>query len=120
MLGDVDYRELSKNHAGGRNQLFGYIGSVQDVDFYECSTLPSYAAASTVPGDGGGTVPASVTVHEAILLSPGCVGMGSALSPELRWADDTNFGTVGKCIWYALHAFQTVDEGGIQRILFQA
>ena len=116
MLGDVDYRELSKNHAD-RNMLYGYIGSVQDVDFFEVSTSATYAAASTVAGS---TVPSNVTIQEALLIGPGAVGMGSATpGPECRWADDTNYGTVAKVIWYALHAFQTIDERGIQRILFQ-
>jgi len=81
MVGDVEYRELSKVHADGRNQLFGYIGSVQDIDIFECSTLSQYAAASTVAGTGGGTVPTGVTLEEAILCGPGTVGFGTA-APE--------------------------------------
>lgn len=120
MVGDVDYRELSKNHAQGRDLIFGYIGSVQDIDIYECSTLKQYAAGDTVPGDGN-AVPASAAVEEALLFGPGVVGMGSATpGPELRYADDTNYGTVAKMIWYALHAFQVLDTRGCQRILFQS
>lgn len=116
MIGDVDYREMSKVHMEGRNLIYGYIGSVQDVDFFECSTLKTYAAGDTVEGS---TVPASVTVQEALLFGPGVVGMGTALAPECRWLDDTNAGTLAKCIWYALHAFQTLDSRGVQRMLFQ-
>lgn len=119
MIGDVDYRELSKVHRDGRNMLFGYIGSVQDVDLFECSTLKTYVNADgAVPGDGQ-TVPANVTAHEGLLFGPGAVAMGTALAPECRWADDTNYGTVAKTIWYALHAFQTIDKRGVQRVLFQ-
>ncbi len=116
MIGDVDYRELSKVHRDGRNQLFGYIGSVQDVDIFECTTIPTYAAGTTV---AGATVPASVTVQQALLFGPGAIGFGTALPPEARWADDTNYGTVAKLIWYALHAFADLDTRGVQRILFQ-
>lgn len=119
MVGDVDYRELSKSHAAGTNQLFGYIGSIQDLDLFEVSTLKSYAATDTVPGDGN-AVPAGATVQEALILGPGSVGFGTGLAPECRWADDTNYGTVAKVIWYALHAFQTLDSRGVQRVLFQA
>ncbi len=117
MVQDPDYRELSKSHADGRNQLFGYITSVQDIDIFECTTLQSVAAAGTYAGS---TVPTGVTVHESLLLGPGCVGFGTAAAPECRWADDTNYGTVAKCIWYALHAFGTLDTRGVQKIVSQA
>lgn len=119
MVGDSDYRDLSKQHAAGRNLIFGFIGSVQDIDIFECSTLKSYAATDTVPGDGN-AVPAGATVLEALMFGPGAVAMGNAIpGPELRFADDTNYGTVAKMIWYMLHAFQTIDTRGVQRILFQ-
>jgi hypothetical protein len=133
MLGDIEYRELSRQHTDGRNQIFGYIGSLQDIDIFECSTTKQYAAASTVPGTGGGTVPASVTLEEGILLGPDAVGFGTAgaeydpgdpatrmMGPVLRFADDTNYGTLAKCIWYAIHAFQTLDQRGIQRFIAQS
>jgi len=127
MIGDPDYRELSKNHRGDKNMLFGYIGSVQDIDFFEVTTTAVYAPTG---GDfttlNGSTVAANVALAEALLFGPGVVGMGTAVSeqqgsvgPELRWADDTNYGTQAKCIWYALHAFQTLDTRGCQRIVFQ-
>jgi len=127
MVADVDYRELSKVHTDGRNQLFGYIGSVQDIDFFECSTTKRYAAASVVPGDLTGTVASGVTLEEALLIGPGAIGMGTAApdpegvaGPVARFADDTNYGTVAKVIWYALHAFQHLDTRGVQRILAQS
>jgi hypothetical protein len=127
MVGDVEYRELSKVHGDGRNQIFGYIGSVQDIDIFECSTLKQYAAASTVPGTGGGTVPTSVTLEEGLLIGPGAVGFGTAapdpegvMGPVARFADDTNYGTVAKVIWYALHAIQNLDQRGVQRFLAQS
>lgn len=119
MLGDIDYRELSCVHEDGRNLLYGYIASVQDIDIFECTTLKTYAAADgAVPGDTN-TVPANVTVQESIMFGPGAVGFGTALAPECRWADDTNYGTLAKCIWYALHAFELLDARGVQRILSQ-
>ncbi len=118
MIGDVDYRELSKNHAAGRNLIFGYLGSVQDIDYYEVSNLKTFIAAAVVPNSG--TVPTGAQVEESLLIGPGAVGMGTALSPEARYADDTNYGTVAKVIWYALHAFQTLDERGVQRVLTQS
>jgi hypothetical protein len=126
MLSDVEYRQLSAQHAE-KNQLYGYIGSIQDVDLFECSTTKQYAAASVVPGDETGTVATGVTLEEAIMFGPGAIGFGTAISeqqgaigPECRFADDTNYGTLAKCIWYALHAFQTIDARGIQRILAQS
>jgi hypothetical protein len=120
MLGDADYRELSAFHAAERNPIFGYIGSVQDIDIYQCTTAKTYAATDTVPGDGN-AVPAGATVYEALLFGPGAVGWGDALrGPKVRAADDTNYQTVTKLIWYAILAFQTLDNRGVQRILFQA
>jgi len=126
MVADIDYRELSKMHADGRNLIFGYIGSVQDIDFLECTTLQTYAAASTVSGTGGGTVPTSVALAEAILVGPGTCGFGTAapdpenvMGPVARFADDTNYGTVAKVIWYAMHAVQLLDQRGVQRVIAQ-
>jgi hypothetical protein len=124
MLEDVDYREMSKFHADGRNMLYGYIGSVQDIDFFECTTLRSYVNPATI---GGSTVPSNVTVQEAMIVGPGAVGFGTVapepeglLGPVARFADDTNYGTVAKVIWYGLHAFPTLDDRGVQRILAQS
>lgn len=127
MIGDVDYRELSKVHRDGRNQLFGYIGSIQDVDFFEVTTLATYAATgATDTALNGSTVASGVTLNEALLFGPGAVGFGTAVSeqqgaigPEVRFADDTNYGTVAKVIWYALHAFETLDTRAVQRIVWQ-
>lgn len=123
MLEDIDYRESAKAHAD-KNQLYGYIGSVQDVDFFECTTLKQYVASDTVEGQ---TVASSVVLEEAILLGPGAVGFGTAapdpenvMGPVARFADDTNFGTVAKVIWYALHAFACLDDRGVQRVIAQS
>lgn len=123
MLEDIDYQELSSDHPD-KNQLYGYISSVQDIDFFECTTLQSYAPASTLEGQ---TVASGVTLKEALLVGPGAVGFGSAVAsqsgvigPEARFADDTNFGLVAKVIWYALHAFPMLDDRGVQRIVAQS
>jgi hypothetical protein len=116
MVQDADYQELSKSHRD-KDQLFGYIGSVQDIDFFECTTLTSTAAAGTAPD--GATVPAGVTVHSSMLVGPGAVGFGTGLAPEARFHDDTNYGTVAKVIWYALHAIDAIDTRGVQLVLTQ-
>lgn len=118
MIGDPDYRALSAQHQAGRNQLFGHIASIQDIDFFEVTTLKSYAATEAVPNDSN-TVPASVTVHEALMFGPGSVGMGTGMPPTAFWADDTNYGKEAKVIWRVIQAFQTLDSRGVQRILFQ-
>lgn len=118
MLNDVTWQRLSANHQGDKNQLFGYIGSVQDVDFFEVTTLKSYAAAASVPNDAQ-TVPTGATAYEALLFGPGCVGMGTAQMPTAFYADDTNYGKEAKVIWRSVQAFQTLDIRGCQRILFQ-
>lgn len=115
MISDVDYQQLSKFHPD-KNQLFKYISSIQDIDIFECTTLPSTAAAGTL---AGATVPTGVTAVESFLMGPGVVGFGTGLAPECRWADDTNYGTRARCIWYALHAFQTLDTRGVERIVSQ-
>ncbi|MGK3981319.1 hypothetical protein WMF38_57510 [Sorangium sp. So ce118] len=119
MVGDPDYRALSAQHGDGKNQLHGYITSVHDVDLFRVSTLKTYSAGETVPGDGN-AVPSGATVYEALLFGPGAVGWGSAQPPQCFDADDTNFGKESKVIWRSVEAFQTLDNRGIQRILFQA
>lgn len=125
MIADPDYKELSKTHADGRNLIYGYIGSVQDVDFYECTTLATYSDnlgddLGTINVNGSvQTVGAGYTLDEAILFGPGTIGMGTGADPECRWADDTNYGTVAKVIWYGVHAFECLDTRGIERIVYQ-
>ncbi len=121
MVSDSDYKELSKNHEDGRNLLYGYIGSIQDVDFFEVTTLANYSdnGGDDITTLAGSTVGATVVLNEALLFGPGAVGFATGASPECRWSDDTNYGTQAKVIWYALHGFQTVDVRGIQRLPYQ-
>lgn len=126
MLRDPDYREMSVQHPEF-NQLYGYVSSIDNIDFYECDTSKQYAAASTVPGDATGTVPTSVTLEEAIMIGPGAVGFGTcqdplsgAMGPSVRFGDSTNYQTQTMFIWYALHAFEMLDERGVQRLIAQS
>lgn len=126
MWSDPQYQRASANFTNGRNQIVGYIGSLKDCDIFECSTLQSYAAASTVGGTGGGTVPAGVTLNEGIIVGPGAVGFGTTapdpegvLGPVARFGDDTNFGRRAQVIWYALHALDVVDQRGVERFIYQ-
>lgn len=123
MLEDGEYREMSKAHTD-KNMLYGYISSVQDIDFFECTTLKSYVATDSVEGS---VVGSSVVLDEALLIGPGAVGFGTAapdpegaMGPVARFADDTNYGTVAKVIWYALHAFQMLDKRGVERVIAQS
>ncbi len=124
MLQDPVWRELTRNNqnpAAQKNPIFGFIGSYQDVDFYEVSnsSLKTYAPGATVPGTLGGTVAAGVNLVEAILLGPGGVGMVSTGEPKPYFSDSTNFGKRGAVIWRADHGFQTLDDRAIQRITVQ-
>lgn len=118
MLGDPKYAQLSANHREGKNQLYGYITSIHNVDIFEVTTLKTYAAGDTVPGDAN-TVPSGATVYEAIMFGPGTVGFGTPSGFEAFFADDTDFGKYAKVIWRLAAALQTLDDRGIQRLLFQ-
>lgn len=122
MAQDPDYRQLSAFHEN-KNPLYGQLKGVQEVDFFENTTLRIYKGGDVIAGIDGDvasrTVPAGVFLAESLLFGPGAVGFGTALPPECRWADDTNFGTVAKTIWYALHAFGTLDVRAVQRIIVQ-
>lgn len=117
MLNDLSYRQLSKNLGDGRNQIFGAIGSIHNVDIFECTTLKTYAATDSVPNDT--TVPSGATVYECLMFGPGTVGRACPSGTEAFYADDTNYSKVAKVIWRAAEALQTLDKRGIQRILFQ-
>jgi hypothetical protein len=116
MLGDVAYRDLSKAHTDGRNQIFGYITTIEDIDIFECNTLPTYAPAGTY---AGGTVAAGVTINEGILVGPGAVGFGCVLPPEVRFSESTNYQTCAKLIWYAVQAQHVLDDRFIERFCAQ-
>lgn len=121
MVQDPVYRDLSAQHGMGQNPLFGYLASVQDVDIFECTTLKTYAPGDTVPNDGQ-VVPAGAgnNVYEGLIISPESVGFGQADPPMVFEADDTDYQKAVKVIWRSTQAFQTLDDRGIQRFLFQA
>ncbi len=119
MIQDPTYRQLAFPDTA-KNILFRYLTSVQDVDIFEATTLPTYAAGATVPGDTSGTVPTGSTVYEGIVIGPNAVGFGRAEGPTMRTTSDTDYGKNAKVIWRAVEAFQTLDQRGIQRFLFQA
>ena len=116
MIEDSIYRELSREWKE-RNQIFGMIGKLHDIDIIESSTLKTYVAGTSV---GGATVPLGESALEALLIAPGAVGMGIGQNPEVFHADDTNYGKDAKVIWRAIWGFQTLDERFVQRIIFQA
>lgn len=124
MLQDPIWRELTRNSQNAeaqKNPVYGFIGSYQDVDFYEVSntSLKTYGPGAVVPGALGGTVAASVNLVEAVLIGPGGVGMVSTGEPKPYFSDSTNFGKRGAVIWRAEHGFQTLDDRAIQRITVQ-
>jgi hypothetical protein len=119
MVDDTRFVQLSKAHQTPVNPLFGFIGMIEDVMIAECTTLKTYAAGETVPGDGN-AVPSGATVYESLMFGPGVVGYGTGQEAEARFSDDTDYGATAKVIWDSKEAFQTLDERGCQRILFQA
>ena len=119
MLEDVDYREMSKTHTDGRNLLYGYIASIQDVDIFECSTLRTYAAAETPPGDKTGVIGANVAIDTGFICGPNALGFGVAQNPHCRWADDTDYGNVAKVIWQAGYAIDVLDVRNVQNMAVQ-
>jgi hypothetical protein len=116
MLRDVQYRDMSKAHTDGRNQIFGYITSVEDIDIYEVSDLPSYAAAGTY---AGGTVPTGVAIAEGILIGPGAVGFGVGMAPTVRHHEVTNYQEALNVVWVAYQSHGVLDDRGIQRFCAQ-
>jgi hypothetical protein len=119
MLEDVDYREMSKVHQDGRNLLYGYIGSIQNVDLFECSTLRTYAAGTTPPGDKTGLIGANVAIATGFMCGPGAVGFGVAQNPHCRYHDDTDYGNVAKVIWQSAYAIDVLDVRNVQNMAVQ-
>lgn len=117
MSSDPTYVNLAKLNES-KNLLFRYLGSVQDVDIFESTTLKTYAAGETVPNDTN-VVPANSSVYEGLLFGPEAVGFGQAEPPSLYTTADTDYEKNVKVIWRSCEAFQTLDQRGIQRILFQ-
>jgi hypothetical protein len=128
MAHDVEYRQQTATAGDGRNQVYGYIKSIGDIDIVECNTLPTHVNAGgaltgnidTSTGAAAGTPGVGVTLQEALLLGPGSVGFGTALNPEVRFSDDTDYGRKARCIWYTIQTLGKVDTRGIQRIITQS
>ena len=118
MLEDVDFTKMIANHKT-ENPVYGYVGSVQNIDIIECTTLKTWTAAGTPLGDKAGTVAAGVDLEEGVMLAPGSLGFGLAQPPHCRFADDTNFGNVAKVVWQTRHALGMLDERNIQRMVAQ-
>jgi hypothetical protein len=120
MVEDPKYRQLAATPATvEKNILFRYLSTVEDVDIFESTTLKTYAAGDTVPGDGN-AVPTGATVYEGLMFGPEAVGMGQAEPPTMHTTSDTDFNKNVKVIWRSVEAFQTLDNRGVQRVLFQA
>jgi hypothetical protein len=121
MAQDPDWLNLSRNAGpgAGTNLLYGQIASLQDVDFFEVTTLKQYAAGVTVPNDAT-VVGTGVTVEEALMFGPAGVGCATGQAPEVRFSDDTDFGETAKVIWRSVQGFETLDSRFIQRVLAQS
>lgn len=115
---DYEYRTLSANHGAGRNVIFSPVDSVQDIDIFELSTLRNWGAGETIPGVTG-TVQTGVTVHECLMLGPEILGHALGQDPKVEFGTDTDYGKLARVIWRSVEAFQTFDERGIQRGIFQ-
>jgi N4-gp56 family major capsid protein len=115
---DPAYRQLSAYQGNDRNPIFGYVGTVHDVDIFKVKTLKTYAAAEAVPGDAN-VVPAGSSVYEGLVFGPDAVGFGQAQGPTCYDTSDTDYGKNAKVLWRSTEAFQLLDERGVQRMLFQ-
>lgn len=120
MVEDPAYRQLAAGpNSTEKNILFRYLSTVEDVDIFESTTAKTYNAGDTVPNDGN-AVPAGATVYEGLLISPEAVGFGDAEGPTMHTTSDTDYDKNAKVIWRSVEAFQTLDNRGVQRFLFQA
>jgi hypothetical protein len=119
MIADPDWIQYTKAHGGGSgNPIFGKIAQVDDVEIIQVTTLKTYAAGDTVPGDGN-AVPSGATVYEGLMIGPGAVGYAVAQDAESRFSDSTDYGASASIIWDSKESFKTLDVRGIQRVLFQ-
>lgn len=112
---DTRFVAYAKDHES-KNPLFTPIGSIGNIDFYECSTLPSYAPASTYDGQ---TVASGVTLNEGFMFGPGAVGMGVAMDPNVFASDSTNYGKEVKLIWRSIEGFGNLDPRAVRRFVYQ-
>lgn len=124
ILDDPAYRQLSAFKDAGRNHLYGYVATIQNVDIIQVANLNTYTAGTSVPGGNGAggaaTVPAGVTLKEALLIAPGALGFGVGQDPETRVSDSTDYGKMAKFIWNAKLAIGMLDDQSVQRFIYQA
>ena len=80
-----------------KNPLFtGYVGTVDNVDVFECATLPTTST-------GG------ITVQRGVVFGPGFLGYAIAEGCHVATADDTDYGRRVKIIWQAIERMEILD-----------
>lgn len=82
-----------------KNPLFtNYIGTIDNVDIFECATNPTATANSTI------------TVQLGVVFGPGLLGYAMAKPCEVLAADDTNYGRRVNVIWSAWEGSAIIDD----------
>lgn len=92
------YQKLVK-YFPAKNPIFAaYIGTVGQLDVFECATNPTALANTTI------------VVQQGVAFGPGAVAMATANPCHIECGDDTNFGQRVTVLWMADEGFQTIDN----------
>lgn len=92
------WRQLAKFHAEVNPLLSGgYVGSIDNVDVFECATLPT-------------TTTSGITVQLGVVFGPGYLGYAIADPCHVAAADETNYGKRVNVIWTCIERFEVLDN----------
>lgn len=86
---DAEYREANRYFMAQNPAFSGHVGSFEGFDLAVATTLPT-------KGVGAGS---AVTGYQGVVFGPYGIGHGIAMAPNVRAADDTDFGRRESVIW---------------------
>jgi len=99
---DAAFQKLTAFDVAGKNPVTGtggaFIGSLSDVDIYECSTNLSVVNAN------------AIAVTTGVMFGPSMVGQGWGKLPRVAYSTLDNYGEDAKMVWLAYAAFNLMDS----------
>ena len=96
---DPDYRAQSVFVPSSNPLLVPSVTRVGNIEVLESNTIQTDSA--TVSG---------VTIQRGLMFGPGAVGYGAGMMPEIRYANEDNYGETAKVVWVCYEGHGVLDN----------
>lgn len=107
LLADTEYREANR-YLGLQNPVFkGHIGTFAGFDIMSSTRFPTKAVGAA----------SAVTGYQGVAFGPYGVGHGVGMEPQIRAANDTDFGRQERVLWVAHECFGTLMANMLVRTI---